>query len=228
MWCVGYGALGYGAVPNGTLFVVCNNDQITYLLPEADALERGSWAPLGKKLNPGSCGDPDRNWEDGHLWFDARNNWHLLYHVFCLLPYEAKKECFTGHAFSADGERWTFSKTEPVGGEVDFSDGSQITFSTRERPKFVYSDANNMTTPVALITGVSASCSPPSAACCARCNRTVSGAPSEQPHGTCSQCKHGWQECYNGHCGGGSPGGMDYTYTVLQPLVGFGGTTAPA
>jgi hypothetical protein len=53
-----------------------------------------------------------------------------------------------------------------------------------------------MTTPVALITGVSAACSPPSAACWARCNRTVSGSPSKQPAGTCSQCKHGWQECH--------------------------------
>ena len=120
-----------------------------------------------------------------------------------------------------DGEQWTYSKTEPVGGTVAFSDGSSIAFSTRERPKFVYADSNNMTTPVALITGVSAACSPPSAACCARCNRSVSGAPSGQPQGTCSQCKHGWQTCTDGKCSGGSKGGMDYTYTVLQPLAGF-------
>ena len=48
------------------------------------------------------------------------------------------------------------------GYKVAFVDGSSIAFSTRERPKFVYADSNNMTTPVALITGVSAACSPPS------------------------------------------------------------------
>lgn len=140
--------------------------------------------------------------------------------VYCLLPFAAAKECFTGHAFSADGQHWHFSQTEPVGGTAAFTDGSQISFSTRERPKFVYSD-HHMTTPVALITGVSAACSPPSAACWARCNRTVSGSPSKQPAGTCSQCKHGWQECHAGRCGGGSAGGMDYTFTLLQPLRGF-------
>jgi hypothetical protein len=73
--------------PNGTLFVLCNNDQLTHLLPdsapnESGALDRGAWAPLGKmRLNHSTCGDPDRHWEDAHLWFDARGNWHLLYHV---------------------------------------------------------------------------------------------------------------------------------------------------
>eukprot|EP01052_Picozoa_sp_SAG31_P019787 SAG31_NODE_1459_length_8254_cov_4.297854_7_plen_144_part_00 len=118
----------------------------------------------------------------------------------------------TGHAYSDDGVAWTFSPTEPFGGTVHFTDESSITFSTRERPKFVY----KRSTPIALITGVSASCSPPSATCCARCNRTTSGHYSAP---TCSQCKHGWQHCEGGRCFGGSKGGMDYTYTLLEPLA---------
>ena len=54
--------------PKGTLYVVCNNDQLTYLLPGKDALERGAWAPLRRRLHPEGCGDPDRHWEDAHLW----------------------------------------------------------------------------------------------------------------------------------------------------------------
>ena len=97
---------------------------------------------------------------------------------------------------------WTFSDTEPFGGTVRYTDGGSTTFSTRERPKFVFADAS-MTTPVAVVTGVSEACSPPSEACCARCNRTVGGG-WEAP--ACSQCKH-------------PP--TDYTYTQLEPLAGF-------
>ena len=73
------------------------------------------------------------------------------------------------------------------------------------RPKFVYSDAN-LSTPVALITGVSPQCSPPSASCCAKCNRDHTGLPDPELVPTCSQCKH-------------PP--TDWTYTQLQPLQGF-------
>ena len=159
----------------------------------------------------------------------------MLAHICCFLS-----------AFSLDGQNWTFSETEPFGGTVRFHGAPPITFSTRERPKFVFRQeeeeeeaeeeeevddddddddgkANTpsarrpkMTWPVGLITGVSASCSPASASCCARCNRTTIGTYSPS---TCSQCKHGWQHCENGHCYGGSKGGMDYTYTVFEPLT---------
>ena len=108
------------------------------------------------------------------------------------------------------GIDWTFSKSEPFGGTVTYVDGGNTTFSTRERPKFVYSD-ETMTRPVAVITGVSQAfgfvdghvCSKASKACCATCNHTVTGH-YEPP--TCSQCKH-------------PP--TDYTYTQLEPLYGF-------
>ena len=57
---------------------------------------------------------------------------------------------------SDSGLDWTFSRTEPFNGTVMYVDGGNTTFSTRERPKFVYSD-ETMTRPVAVITGVSQS-----------------------------------------------------------------------
>jgi len=191
--------------PNGTLFVVCNHNQMTHLMPGKGALRNGDWAQLSTPLDPSSCGDKDRHWEDPFLWFDRRGNWHIIYHVYCLLPYTVRKECFSGHAFSIDGLDWTFSATEPFDGTVHFVEGSNMTFSTRERPKFVFADTA-MTTPAAVITGVSAQCSPPSEECCGKCS------PNDDLQ-VCSQCKH-------------PP--TDFTYTVLQPFVGFEGSQAMA
>jgi hypothetical protein len=58
------------------------------------------------------------NWEDPYLWFDARGNFHVLYHVYCLDPYEKHNECDSGHAFSVDGVQWTFGADEPFSGTV--------------------------------------------------------------------------------------------------------------
>jgi hypothetical protein len=98
--------------PNGTLFVVCNQFYLTNLIGQASdgALERGDWTPLRPSgVDPGSCNDTARHWEDAHLWFDKHENWHIIYHVYCLEPYSAHHECFSGHAFSADGLAWTVS-----------------------------------------------------------------------------------------------------------------------
>jgi len=171
--------------PNGTLFMICNHMYITSA-PHWD----GEWQrmrSLGKK-----GGDPDRHWEDPTLWFDRRGNFHILYHVFCLLPYNAHKECYSGHAFSPDGFTWTFSDVEPFGGTVHFTDGSSTTFSTRERPQVIFARGDS-TTPVGFVGGVS---SQPIGPTCDSCYR-----------GTCSQCK--------------ITEGRDWTYTVLQPLKGF-------
>jgi hypothetical protein len=40
------------------------------------------------------------------LWFDARGNFHVVYHVYCLDPYAAHNECASGHLFSSDGHTW--------------------------------------------------------------------------------------------------------------------------
>lgn len=204
--------------PNGTLFVICNEMQLTSISP--DGLARGAWTPLRPSGLDAPKPQDGRHYEDAHLWFDRRGNWHIVYHCYCLQPYAAHNECFSGHAFSTDGMGWTFSSTEPFGGTVQFmgSGHPPITFTTRERPKFLFKEGTNHSVPIGLITGVSASCSPPSEQCCSRCNRTTLGSYSAA---TCSQCKHGWQHCQDGRCWGGSKGGMDYTYTVFEPLEGY-------
>merc|ERR1711884_314527 len=71
--------------PNGTLFMICNHMSIT----SASSWDE-EWQPergLGK-----SGGDRQRHWEDPTLWFDRRGNFHILYHVYCLLPYTDDKE----------------------------------------------------------------------------------------------------------------------------------------
>lgn len=202
--------------PNGTLFVVCNQFQLTSIHPDALRRDTGEWTPLRSSGLDAPKPEDGRHWEDAFLWFDSRGHWHILYHCYCLEPFAAHNECFSGHGYSINGTKWTFSGTEPFGGRVRFADGTATTFTTRERPKLVFGGPQH-TVPIGLVTGVSAACSPPSAACCARCNRSTTGAPTPP---TCSQCKHGWQHCEGGHCYGGSKGGMDYTYTVFEPLGG--------
>ena len=122
-----------------------------------------------------------------------------VYHVYCMLPFTAHHECFSGHAFSTDGHSWTFSKTEPFDGSVNFTDGTSTVFSTRERPKFVYSD-ENLSTPIALITGVSPQCSPPTEECCSKCNMDHSGQPDPELVPTCSQVPHSSLTCLSDFC----------------------------
>ena len=38
---------------------------------------------------------------DPDLWFDARGNWHILYHVYTKVN-DYRTERYSGHAFSAD------------------------------------------------------------------------------------------------------------------------------
>jgi len=171
--------------PNGSLVLICNHMSMTSA-PSWDA----EWQPMRSLHKSG--GDRDRHWEDPTLWFDRRGNWHILYHVYCLKPFSAHKECYSGHAFSADGFEWTFSDVEPFNGTVNFDDGTSTTFSTRERPQVIFGKGDT-TTPVGFVGGVS---SQPIGSMCDSCYK-----------GTCSQCK--------------ITKDRDWTYTVLQPLHGF-------
>jgi hypothetical protein len=119
--------------PNGTLFVLCDYMYLTHLGSGKRAWERGEWsAPGAAVIDPISPHDPARHFEDPHLWFDRRGNWHVIYHVYCLLPFSAHHECFSAHAFSTDGREWTVSSTEPFDGGVHYTDGTSTIFSTRE------------------------------------------------------------------------------------------------
>lgn len=116
----------------------------------------------------------------------------MVYHVYCLDPFEAHNECNAGHAFSVDGYTWYFGQDEPYSGLVSFTDGTNTTFSTRERPHMIFADKAR-TTPVGVFTAVS---NQPISPACAGCNSHA-----------CSQCKV-------------TPG-RDWTFNQLQPFKGF-------
>eukprot|EP00656_Telonema_subtile_P035558 TRINITY_DN39534_c0_g1_i1.p1 TRINITY_DN39534_c0_g1~~TRINITY_DN39534_c0_g1_i1.p1 ORF type:complete len:372 (+),score=51.01 TRINITY_DN39534_c0_g1_i1:204-1319(+) len=175
--------------PNGTLYVICNHVEITNAVTQAGVIV--SWTALRKIGSPGPQ-SRSGNYEDPFLWFDRRGNWHIIYHVFCLDPFDAHNECTSGHAFSEDGLSWVFGADEPFDGTVQFSDRTNTSFSTRERPHFLFRDEAK-TTPMAVITGVS---SQPVDAACAGCNSHA-----------CSQCK--------------VTVGRDWTFTQMQPFEGF-------
>jgi len=165
--------------PNGTLFVVCGNGQ---RLSRADQGWQGEWADV-MQLSPPPM------WEDPSLWFDRRGNWHILYHVYALEPFSSGIERYSGHAYSTTGHDWKFSQEEPLGGTVQFTDGSNKSFATRERPQLVFADTNR-TTPTALTSAVSPQ---PLGPWCNECKQ-----------GACSQCKVTIDR--------------DWTYTIVQSL----------
>ena len=130
------------------------------------------------------------HWEDPTLWFDRRGNFHVIFHVYSLLPFSAGNwSVASGHMFSADGLEWHRSTTQPFNGSVAFTDGTTRNFATRERPQLVFTDQHRHT-PKALISSVS---SQPIGPMCDACTQNA-----------CSQCKI-------------TPG-RDWTFTIVQPL----------
>jgi hypothetical protein len=85
--------------PNGTLYAVCGNGHALFAADTWD----GQWRLVTALV-------PPARWEDPTLWFDREGRWHIVYHVWAADPYERHREPASGHAFSAGGERWTFSK----------------------------------------------------------------------------------------------------------------------
>jgi len=178
--------------PNGTLFVVCNHLDITY----AAADWEGEWAALRSMGHPGN-GSRAGHYEDPYLYFDAAGHFHVIYHVFCLDPYEAHNECDSGHAYSADGFDWHFGADEPFSGLVKFSDGTSTRFATRERPHLVFADPGRHV-PMGVFTAVS---NQPIAPSCASCFKSA-----------CSQCK--------------ITAGRDWTFTQFEPFSNFNASAA--
>merc|ERR1719174_2025986 len=176
--------------PNGSLFVICNHMQIT----TTDSGDwNGTWTPLRKIGHPDKHSSRPGHWEDPFLWFDANGNFHIIYHVYCLDPYEKHNECYSGHAFSVDGYAWTFGAEEPFSGVVNFTDGSSRQFATRERPHLIFADAGTRHVPSGVFTAVS--------------NQPVSPACQGCKHSACSQCK--------------VTNGRDWTFTQFEPFVNF-------
>lgn len=174
--------------PNGTLYAICSNG---HSITSSPSWNVGNWTEP-RALHPSGQGG---SWEDPHLWFDKRGFWHILYHVYSLKPFQSGVELYSGHGFSRDGIDWQFSDVPPFDGTVQFTDGKNKTYATRERPHLIFSDETR-TVPIGVTSAVSSQ--PLSGPSCDSC---VEGA--------CSQCKV-------------TPG-RDWTFTVLQPFEPFAG-----
>ena len=165
---------------NGTLYVLCGNGSpVLFSTPhwnDANAV----WTEISRIATP-------NRWEDPTLWFDSSGNWHVLFHVFSLAPFAAHDERYSGHAWSRDGHAWSIGQIEPLGGTIQFTDGTVETFATRERHQLVFLDMNR-SVPAGVTSAVS---SQPLGPWCDSCYE-----------GACSQCKI-------------TPG-RDWTYTIFQ------------
>ena len=119
---------------------------------------RGPYTIAASKFG-GPISAADYPWEeneDPFLWRNARGEWHALFHantwgdsrnqIFPVAGHAGR------HAFSADGERWSFSRTPAFNGTVQWSNGSSIKAARRERPFLIFDDETHA--PTHLFTGV--------------------------------------------------------------------------
>jgi hypothetical protein len=145
---------------NGTVFLLCNNAanqrETNATLFSAPSIE-GPYSIAGFVAGP----SPDANVpEDGFLFFDARGNWHVIYHTYtfpgegvsCANPPDCDPTSISGHSFSRDGLSWTVSPLQPYFNVANFSDAPALHMSTRERPHLIF--AEDGVTPVALSNGI--------------------------------------------------------------------------
>ena len=90
----------------------------------------------------------DTHWEDPFIWQDMQGHWHILAHVYNLLPcgdgdpskVTAACNYTSGHIFSRDGlTNWNMADAEPYSLKID-NDGSAGLVATRERPKLLFDE----------------------------------------------------------------------------------------
>lgn len=73
--------------------------------------------------------------------FTGHHHLSLTLHPHASLVYIIRGCAVSGHYFSPDGMTWAASPNAPYGNHVDFTDGSSMVVSTRERPKLVFDSA---------------------------------------------------------------------------------------
>lgn len=122
---------------NGTIFIVCGGE-----LKRAEHIS-GPWQHVSSFS---TTGGPKGAYEDPYLYVDARNRFHLIYHVYESIPaYTCVNSTVSAHVFSPDGFTWHAHPVSPYGTQVMLSTGETITVSTRERPKLFFDDTGQMT-----------------------------------------------------------------------------------
>jgi len=113
--------------------------------------------------------NPPAHWEDPYIYQDLRGHWHLLAHVYNVVPFATTGiNYISGHGFSEDGLSWNMTAIEPYGYnvsslvlhkqpavardvwarfltdrlwlQVTYDDGSHASVATRERPKLIFDE----------------------------------------------------------------------------------------
>ena len=71
-------------------------------------------------------------------WPDApgTSSYHAIFHDHAT---------FGGHAYSADGIRWTYSDVVPFSNRVEYTDGTIVRLQRRERPHLIFDAAGYIT-----------------------------------------------------------------------------------
>jgi hypothetical protein len=139
---------------NGTIFLACGGGG-----PNVDGIWRaqnltGPWTRvIGHMIfnhirADGNLPPVGGGFEDPHLFFDANDNLHLLFHAFRNEPSVVNNSCHgtltSAHAFSTDGRCWFTSPGVPYPSSITTSDNETLLYWSRERPKVVWDDAGRM------------------------------------------------------------------------------------
>ena len=157
---------------NGTWFVLCDSNTL-YRLGGAAAFGApvGTWTQIAR-LSP-SGGVPG-NYEDAFIFIDDQDppTWKALFHIWTSTTNitSCTNTTVSGLAFSRDGLEWTFSERSPYTGHLVFSDGSEMTLPTRERPKLLFDTQRRPTHLVNGACGGVPSCLP---MWCSHCKQTA-------------------------------------------------------
>ena len=115
--------------------------------PPGGFANASAWQPVGGV--PEGPQLPDNgNVEDPFVWLDAKGRAHALFHN--MEPSTGAVAYCGVHAFSEGGEAWV-SGGWAFGGTVEFTDGTDFTFSRRERPHLLFGGDGSL---IALSSGV--------------------------------------------------------------------------
>ena len=124
------------------------------------------WTRLS--LDPGPDGtrssdDPEAGWaefgtishdrvppgvvpEDPYLFVDRRGNWHIINHAYDVnQTTHCGSSALSTHFFSADGKTWRCSEVQPYSHTVRYTDGSNHTYTTLERPNLHFNKNGTIT-----------------------------------------------------------------------------------
>jgi hypothetical protein len=87
--------------------------------------------------------------QDPHLYFDANDHLHLLFHAFGNEPAIVNASCHgtltSAHAYSRDGHSWFVSPGQPFPASITTPTKDQLWFWSRERPKVLWNSDGKMT-----------------------------------------------------------------------------------